>query len=737
MKNTQFKVKKSKFVDSRGLNIKRNYSSFWMDDKWDTNSKFSGMPVNTGSTNIIKLVKLSNYRRAIVNFVKIVAKQDIPVTWAGNTSYTDGKSVTLSTDIKDSNFDVTVGLALHEASHIVLSNFKLIKELNEGANEMFNNFINEQKVGDYSEWKGITFNLLNWIEDRRIDNFVFSTSPGYKAYYHKLYDYYWNSDQVHKGFASKEYSDATNIDNWFFHIINCLNPQFNPKALPRLDEVVGLVDVRNISRLQSTAEVLQVALEMVKIIHTEVTLAQADNKTNPGDGGADVNEDSGNGVSSNNVGDPNQDGQSGDGVGEGEGGDAKKEEDNENQLTPQEIRDIRSAFQKQKNFLNGQYDKKRATSKLQRDLDSVAKQAIELQTVGGSEGVKTRTSLIYDLTNTHVLGTYYELGKSIKAHRDLMDKLKYSTKEYERLSKEVDVMREAIKATGLDEVLSIRDSYGEEFKKGLEMGGLLGKKLQLHNESRERVDNRLRSGKIDNKRLASAGYGIESVFKQIHVDKYKKANLHISLDGSGSMGGSKWESVVQMTTAICKAAKYTQNINVQVSIRVTTGADVPTILNAYDSRKNNMNHLESMFSTFSPSSMTPEGLCFEAMVRKNMLVPSSSEIDSYFLNLSDGEPSCSGYHGYQAVRHTKSWVNKIKSNYNISVLSFWLESSRNEDKDATDAELLQRYQNLLVKFDSSHSAKQFRDMYGSDASVVDSSSAVMIAKALNKKFLTQ
>ena len=246
MKNTQFKVKKSKFVDSRGLNIKRNYSSFWMDDKWDTNSKFSGMPVNTGSTNIIKLVKLSNYRRAIVNFVKIVAKQDIPVTWAGNTSYTDGKSVTLSTDIKDSNFDVTVGLALHEASHIVLSDFKLIKEFNEGANELFNNFINEQKVGDYSEWKGITFNLLNWIEDRRIDNFVFSTSPGYKAYYHKLYDYYWNSDQVHKGFTSKEYSDATNIDNWFFHIINCLNPQFNPKALPRLDEVVGLVNVVSI-----------------------------------------------------------------------------------------------------------------------------------------------------------------------------------------------------------------------------------------------------------------------------------------------------------------------------------------------------------------------------------------------------------------------------------------------------------------------------------------------------------
>jgi hypothetical protein len=67
-----------------------------------------------------------------------------------------------------------------------------------------------------------------------------------------------------------------------------------------------------------------------------------------------------------------------------------------------------------------------------------------LQTVGGSDGVKTRTSLIYDLTNTHELGNYYELGKSIIAKRDLMDDIKYGSKEYDMLSKEVDVLREAI-----------------------------------------------------------------------------------------------------------------------------------------------------------------------------------------------------------------------------------------------------------------------------------------------------
>jgi hypothetical protein len=91
-----------------------------------------------------------------------------------------------------------------------------------------------------------------------------------------------------------------------------------------------------------------------------------------------------------------------------------------------------------------------------------------------------------------------------------------------------------------------------------------------------------------------------------------------------------------------------------------------------------------------------------------------------------------------ALRHTKNWVNKIKSIYNISVLSFWLESSkRSEESELTEAELIENYQSLLANFDSSYSGRQFREMYGTDASVVDTNSAIMIAKALNKKFLTQ
>ena len=39
-------------------------------------------------------------------------------------SYTDGKSVTIAGNIKPETFDQTVGLALHEGSHIAYTDFQ-------------------------------------------------------------------------------------------------------------------------------------------------------------------------------------------------------------------------------------------------------------------------------------------------------------------------------------------------------------------------------------------------------------------------------------------------------------------------------------------------------------------------------------------------------------------------------------------------------------------------------------
>ena len=47
-------------------------------------------------------------------------------------------------------------------------------------------------------------NLLNYVEDRRIDWYVYSSSPGYKGYYTSMYEKYFHSKVIDKvqGMAS-------------------------------------------------------------------------------------------------------------------------------------------------------------------------------------------------------------------------------------------------------------------------------------------------------------------------------------------------------------------------------------------------------------------------------------------------------------------------------------------------------------------------------------------------------
>lgn len=707
--------KKKKSHDSRGLNAKKNYSSFWMDDEWDNRSKFSGLTGGErAGSNLVKVIKLSNYRRAITNFVKIVTKQDIPVLFAGLESFTNGKAIFLSTDIKDNNFDVTVGLALHESSHIILTDFSILPVIMERKHEGVEAFIEKHEKHIYAETAiDLIKSLLNWVEDRRIDNYIFSTSPGYKAYYHKLYDHYWNDKAILKGMVSNRMRDVQNTDHWMFHIINMINPMFNKYAMPGLDRIVDIVDLKNIARLKSTAESLEIALQIADIILTEgakddATRAQEKKQKAAGDEGED------------------------DTNGSDEGGENDDEETNEapsEDVSNAEQQAAEKAYQQQRKFLNGKISKKQATKKLQKQLESISKQSIEVQTVGGTEGVSTRSMLLYDFTNAAMVGKFNALSEEYRQVSELL-KMPYSDEKRKETSQRKDELFNELSKMGSEmglEILGslgyrVRKDYETAVAKGLEMGALLGKKLQLHNEARERVDNRLHSGKIDAKRLAHAGYGIENVFKQISIDRYKNANLHITLDASGSMNGSKWEATLQMTVAICKAASYTQGINVQVSVRVT-GDDTPVTCYIYDSRKNKLNHLVNLIKYILPGGMTPEGLCFEGMYKKDLFVPGNSEMDSYILNISDGEPGCYNYHGTLAVNHTRHWVNKISNEHNIQMLSFFISVGD--------------YAQLVEQFNQGSSGRWFRHMYGKDAAVVDPASALGIAKKLNKKFMAK
>lgn len=702
-------LNKGKSTKKDKFDKKKNYASFWMDDlgrggdRFGISSDFSGK-----SSDIVKSIKLNSYRRAVANFVKILTNKEIPVRFVGTDSYTDGKSVTLSTDIKDDNFDVTVGLALHEASHILLTDFAILPILTSGNHTEVEKIVSQFPSDYHDTIRMIIKDLLNWVEDRRIDNYVFSTSPGYKAYYHKLYDHYFNNDKVVlKGLKSKKFRDPKSIDSWMMHIINMTNSNFNPTVMPGLQEVTDIVGLNKINRLKSTNDALEVVLKMMEVIAKYLEFEANNEEQNgqgPGQSGEQGEEQQGQGGGSSD--DESEDTENAEGEGEGEG----------EELSDSEISEIESQLAKQKKFGEGKTIKKSASRSLSNKLEKVEKEGVTIEQVGDKY-----TCLNYDVTGKEFIAatTVHEQIEKLRAQRNA---LPYGDPKRDQISRQIDQVRQAQEMLDRQYFDGGSTKYKKAIEEGLLMGQLLGKKLQTRNESRERIDNRLRSGKIDNRRLAAAGYGIESIFHQVTVDKYKKANIHLSLDGSGSMGGTNWSNTAKLAAAIAKAITYTQNVSMQISIRVTTHdkGTLPANYFIYDSRKNTIRELQLILGSFSPNGMTPEGLCFESMLKKNQLIKSDSDMDSYFVNISDGGPGGVGnYQGETAKIHTKNQVTKMRNELGMNILSYFM-TEYNHDNDS---------------FSNSGSGRMFQGMYGKAATCVQPDNALAIAKTLNNMFM--
>jgi hypothetical protein len=254
-----------------------------------------------------------------------------------------------------------------------------------------------------------------------------------------------------------------------------------------------------------------------------------------------------------------------------------------------------------------------------------------------------------------------------------------------------------------------------EVANGIRIGTILGKKLQVRGEDRSTIFNRQKVGKIDKRMISSLGFGNEAVFQYMETDSYKKANLHISVDASGSMSGEKWSQTMTNVVALCKAVDMIPNLEIQVSIRSTTerSPDKPLIVLAYDSRKDKFSKVKQLFPALYPGGTTPEGLCFEAIL--NQFVPMSNDIDSYFLNISDGEPyfASSGlsYYSETGTKHTARMVKKIQG-MGIKVLSYFVSD-----------------------FNVRTPSKDFVQMYGTSARAIDVTSVGEITKTMNGLFM--
>ena len=105
------------------------HSSYWLKDWEDDDILLDSMTeVQRKSHDVYRLAAA---KRAISNFVNIVTNKQIPVKFnTRGQSYTDGETVVIGADVVEpKDFDIAVGLALHEGSHIKLSDFNLLQAI--------------------------------------------------------------------------------------------------------------------------------------------------------------------------------------------------------------------------------------------------------------------------------------------------------------------------------------------------------------------------------------------------------------------------------------------------------------------------------------------------------------------------------------------------------------------------------------------------------------------------------
>ena len=678
---------------------RNNYSSFWMDSDWDTrNTSIFDDDEEVNTKPKTDLVALAGYRRAISNFVTIVTgESDIKVTFNSNDdSYTDGKTVVIGSKLDDKLFDPSVGLALHEGSHIKLSDFNFLKNLENNIPAEYFERAFKKGYGSRYEVMSHIKNLLNYVEDRRIDNYVFSTSPGYKGYYHSMYDKYFYSKIVDKALTSTEYTDE-NMESYMFRIINLTNKNTNLNALNGLRKIWKELDIKNISYLNTTEEAFEVALKMYGVILDNLKDGIEETDEDTGEVTTKPNDDSDDSGESKELSDEEFDRLKK----AMESGDVKQGHSNgsEIELTPNQKRQLENAIKKQKKFMDGDIQKKRVTKKESKELKTIEESGMTYETVGkdlGWDKKGVKCLVVRKLTKALIEESgEYDSGLSVLSPH------KYSRYYYGSNSTDTGFVED-----------------------GIRLGTVLGRKLQVRGESRETKWTRLDSGKIDKRLISELGFGNERVFNTSFVESYSDAFLHISVDASGSMSGRKWDNTMTSVVAITKAASMIQNVDVVVSIRSTQNVGgrgrssntVPLILIAYDSRVDKFNKVKNLFAHMKVSGTTPEGLTFEAIMDE--IVPTTKDRDSYFLNFSDGMPMFStdgmSYYQSEALNHTKKMVNEMRTR-GIKVLSYFIGDSDDYGREDT--------------------MRDFKIMYGKDAQFVDVTSVTSISKTMNKKFL--
>ena len=735
-------------IDSK--NTQYGTSSYWMGAE---------MVEKLDSGEGTDLVELAAFQRAIANFVRITTGKRIPVKYNVNDcSFTNGDSIVISAKLDHKKFDCNVGLALHEASHCLLTDFKLLNKLR--WDEGFISFAESvqqfeakdaKSSSKQSQLYNIIKNILNVVEDRRIDHFVYNNAPGYRGYYMAFYAEYFNSSTIDMALKYNIKNNET-IEDYMFHLINIMNPNRNLKCLKKLQQVSDVLGLYTIDRLKNTTDALSVTFKIAEILKDEIKNAvspseepnkqDADPKleTNPNkekseteeteESGEDSSEGEGTDLESNSADRvdidpsdsiPSDSAETSSSSKEGEKQEttdstsSTNEEDTkltEDDLTPAQkkriAKDLEKDIKQQEETLSGENKKKSVNKTITKELEAIAEASAEFEDVnknGTTKRGKGTKCIVINKVNDSVIESVGSVLFFSKHHAANFKEAVAKNPNY------------------LDSVGTYSSSYASHYKAvidGIRMGNMLGRKLKVRNENQSLATSRLTTGRIDKRLIAEIGYGVEAVFSKIVHKTVQPVHIHYSIDASGSMCGLKAINAIKSATAVAKACSMIEGVSVTIDFRTTYNSSsrtsYPCVINVYDSKKDPITQLYKI-AHVCISGSTPEGLCFEAVTKK-MSQHIKGGAEGIFINISDGQPSYTDmtvhYSGSYAQKHTRDQIRNIKS-LGYKVLSYFVSADN---------------------YEASRIKSTFDYMYGKDStSYIDVTNLTALAKTINECLL--
>ena len=736
------------------------HSSYWLEnDIFDDENELDSN-ISDDSANLARITRLSAARRAVANFVNILTgRNDIPVQFSsGQNSYTTGDVVVIAADDNPEHFDSMVGLALHEGSHILLTDFEFIKMVAEldkvncqGHYGKFDNFWGQfqsdakngksmfhqimhpalsamlptievkkdvTRHGEYFEYNADKYRpmarrffqdiklIMNIMEDRRIDRWVYRNAGGYRPYYDALYDRYFLTPEIRKNIKwNPEWRELT-VENYINHLLFSIHPDFNPDALPGLRQLVKMMDIQTIDRIDMKNDTRwhdEMSFEAMPKLWQEANTIYAYILRFAALGEMEKKDENGQGIPQEMMDElqrtiystsdlPNLDHgpmvpQEVDAADTTKNGKEKPKSFN--------AKRGQTAVDKARQVVNGELKKKKATKAEKNAVDALESAKAEMVDIKG-DGIPGGDCMV-----THKMS--------------------------EKLFKQDWFIFSRSWDGGY-----VSDNRRRVFAAGKRMGQILVHRLQVRNDPVVTKNTRLPQGGLDRRLLAQLGMDITSVFQKTRVDTFKPAMLHLTLDASGSMSGRKWEKVMTVATALAYVGNKMRNIDTVISIR--GGNDIPMVCIVYDSRKDRFENWMKWAPRLEPNGMTPEGLCFKATM--GLITECAATHDVYFINFSDGEPGFSldmrnvnarggrqgrkswyenvcSYSGELATKHTRKMVQEMVD-HGVKVLSYFISETSSD-------------------YGISYSLKNFRKMYGEDAVNVNVSNATEVLRTLNKR----